>query len=119
MSAHQDHQDALTTAATPATPYPARSRTAHPLQQTRLPLHGRPTTAPPALLPVDRKINGKTHTTLLTAEQMDRYRPWFDNAKKIRSLTADLEALCLEIANATEELDITPNAAGSRFDRKA
>ena len=25
-----------------------------------------------------RKINGKTKTTLLTAEQMDRYRPWFD-----------------------------------------
>ena len=70
------------------------------------------------LLPVNRKINGKTHTTLLTAEQMDRYRPWFDNAKKIRSLTANLEALCLEIANATEELDMTPNAAGSRFNRK-
>ena len=25
-----------------------------------------------------RKIKGKTKTTLLTAEQMDRYRPWFD-----------------------------------------
>jgi hypothetical protein len=33
---------------------------------------------------------------------MDRYRPWFDNAKKIRTLTADLEALSLEIANTTE-----------------
>jgi len=38
----------------------------------------------------------------LNTDQMDRYRPWFDNAKKIRSLTADLEALTLEIANTTE-----------------
>lgn len=50
-----------------------------------------------------RKIDGKTHTTLLTAEQLDRYRPWFDNAKKIRTLTAELEALSLEIANTTED----------------
>ena len=49
-----------------------------------------------------RKINGKTRTTLLTAAQMNRYRPWFDNAKKIRSLTADLEALSLQIAKTIE-----------------
>lgn len=49
-----------------------------------------------------RKIEGRTRTTLLTAEQMDRYRPWFDNATKLRALTADLEALSLEIANTTE-----------------
>jgi hypothetical protein len=49
-----------------------------------------------------RKIDGKTKTTLLTAEQMDRYRPWFDNAKTIRTLTANLEALSLDIANTTE-----------------
>ena len=49
-----------------------------------------------------RKINGKTKTTLLTAEQMDRYKPWFDNAKTIRTLTTDLETLSLEIANTTE-----------------
>jgi hypothetical protein len=49
-----------------------------------------------------RKIDGKTRTTLLTAEQMDRYRPWFNNAKTIRTLTAELEALSLGIANTTE-----------------
>lgn len=49
-----------------------------------------------------RKIDGKTRTTLLTAEQMERYRSWFDNARTIRTLTADLEALSLEIANTTE-----------------
>ena len=49
-----------------------------------------------------RKIDGKTKTTLLTADQLDRYQTWFDNAKTIRTLTADLEALSLDIANTTE-----------------
>jgi hypothetical protein len=49
-----------------------------------------------------REINGQARSSLLTAGQVDRYRPWFDNAETIRTLTADLEALSLEIANATE-----------------
>ncbi len=49
-----------------------------------------------------RKIDGRTRTTLLTAEQLDRYRPWFDNARSIRALTAELEALSLDIANTNE-----------------
>lgn len=49
-----------------------------------------------------RKIDGKTKTTLLTAEQMERYRDWFDNAKRIRALTTQLETLSLDIANSTE-----------------
>lgn len=50
-----------------------------------------------------RKIDGKTKTTLLTVEQVERYRPWFDNAKTIRALTAELEALSLDIASTTED----------------
>jgi hypothetical protein len=49
-----------------------------------------------------RKINGKTVTRLLSVEQMERYRDWFDNAKRIRELANDLEALSLEIADSTE-----------------
>ena len=49
-----------------------------------------------------RKINGKTKTVLLTPEQVERYKPWFDNAQQIRALTAQLEALSLNIANTTE-----------------
>ena len=49
-----------------------------------------------------RKINGKTVTRRLTEEQMERYRAWFDNAKRIRELTAELEALSLDIANSAE-----------------
>ncbi len=49
-----------------------------------------------------RKIDGKTRTTRLTADQVERYREWFNNAKNLRTLTAELEALSLEIANTTE-----------------
>jgi hypothetical protein len=41
-------------------------------------------------------------TRLLSAEQMERYRDWFDNAKRIRALANDLEDLSLEIADSTE-----------------
>ena len=50
-----------------------------------------------------RKIDGKTRTVRLTTEQADRYQHWFDNAKTIRTLTAELEALTNEIATTTED----------------
>jgi hypothetical protein len=49
-----------------------------------------------------RKINGKTVTRLLTEEQMERYRSWFGNARRIRELAAELEALSLDIASSAE-----------------
>jgi len=50
-----------------------------------------------------RKVNGKTVTRLLSAAQMERYRDWFANARRIRDLTGELEALSLEIAASTED----------------
>jgi hypothetical protein len=49
-----------------------------------------------------RKINGKTVTRNLTPTQVERYRPWFDNAKRLRQLTAELEALSTIIAAEAE-----------------
>jgi len=49
-----------------------------------------------------RKVGGKTVTRLLTEEQMERYGAWFDNAKRIRTLAGELEALSLDIANSAE-----------------
>lgn len=47
-----------------------------------------------------RKIDGKTVTRLLTEEQWADYKPWFENAKRLKELTAELEALSLrEIDN--------------------
>ncbi len=44
-----------------------------------------------------RKINQKTVTRHLSDEQWQRYQEWFDNAKRLRQLLADLEALSMEI----------------------
>lgn len=50
-----------------------------------------------------RKVNGKTATRLLTPAQMARYASWFENAKRIRTLTSELEALSLDIAESAED----------------
>jgi hypothetical protein len=49
-----------------------------------------------------RTVDGKTVTRLLNPEQAQRYRDWFDNAKKARQLLAELERLSLSIAATTE-----------------
>jgi hypothetical protein len=49
-----------------------------------------------------RKVAGKTVTRRLTPEQADRYRPWFDDNRKLRQLIAELEALSLTTAEEAE-----------------
>ncbi|MCA1679985.1 MAG: hypothetical protein LC777_14100 [Actinobacteria bacterium] len=49
-----------------------------------------------------RKIGGKTVTQTLSAEQAQRYGPWFENARRLRALAAELEALSLAIAERAE-----------------
>jgi hypothetical protein len=43
-----------------------------------------------------RKIDGKTITRRLTAEQLAAWQPLFDNARKMRSLLAELQELTLQ-----------------------
>jgi hypothetical protein len=43
-----------------------------------------------------RKVNTKTTTRYLSDEQMADYRAFFENAKALRDLVAELEALSLE-----------------------
>lgn len=45
-----------------------------------------------------RKIAGKTNTRTLTAQQAERYAPWFENARKLRALITELETLSLQAA---------------------
>jgi hypothetical protein len=52
-----------------------------------------------------RKRDGKTITVNLTRDQADRYQPWFDNARHIRSLVGDIERLSLSIASRDENWD--------------
>ncbi|MBA3278228.1 MAG: hypothetical protein H0U22_05815 [Geodermatophilaceae bacterium] len=38
-----------------------------------------------------RTVDGKTVTKLLTEDQLTRYQPWFDNARRLKELTAMLQ----------------------------
>ncbi len=49
-----------------------------------------------------RKVSGKTVTRRLTAEQAERYRPWFENNRRLRALISELEALSLQAAEQAE-----------------
>lgn len=49
-----------------------------------------------------RRVEGKTVTRLLSADQLERYAPWFDNARRLRQLVAELEALSLRAAEHAE-----------------
>ena len=49
-----------------------------------------------------RKIAGKTVTRRLSPEQAERYRPWFENNRRLRELIIELEALSLQTAEHAE-----------------
>lgn len=45
-----------------------------------------------------RKLNAKTVTRRLNPDQLAAYRPWFDEARRLRALLTELEALSLQVA---------------------
>jgi hypothetical protein len=49
-----------------------------------------------------RKVSGKTVTRRLSPEQLERYRPWFENNRRLRRLITELEALSLQAAEQAE-----------------
>jgi hypothetical protein len=49
-----------------------------------------------------RKVQGKTVTRRLNDDQLERYQPWFDNARRLRQLVAELESLSVRVAEKTE-----------------
>jgi hypothetical protein len=68
---------------------------------------------PPALhgpyIQWTRTVNGKTVTRTLTKAQYETYASWFANARRLRTLAAELEALSLrEMARAEGWAKITP-----------
>lgn len=50
-----------------------------------------------------RKVDGKTVTKLLSPDQRDCYQTWFDNARQLRELTAELETLSLHTIHDAED----------------
>jgi len=51
-----------------------------------------------------RKVGAKTITRTLSADQAERYRPWFDNARRLRELVNELEALSVQAIEHAEGL---------------
>jgi hypothetical protein len=49
-----------------------------------------------------RKVAGKTLTRVLSPDQLERYQAGFDNARRLRQLIAQLEALALQAVDHTE-----------------
>jgi len=49
-----------------------------------------------------RKVGPKTVTRNLSPAQLERYRLWFDNNRRLRQLVSELEALAIEVANRAE-----------------
>ena len=64
-----------------------------------------------------RKVAGKTITRLVPDDQLDDYRQWLDNHRRLRALVAELEALTLAIANAGQRAKPRP-AAPARHTRQ-
>jgi len=57
-----------------------------------------------------RSVGGKTVTRYLSAEQLERYQEWFDNARRLKDIVAKLEIAsvkALEAAAKTERRSST------------
>jgi Family of unknown function (DUF6788) len=61
-----------------------------------------------------RKAGGKTITRLVPDDQLDDYRHWLDNHRRLRALVAELEALTLAIADAGTRAKRRPAASPRR-----
>ena len=75
---------------------------------------------PPALhgpyLQWTRTVDGRTVTRYLSAEELDRYQPWFDNARYLRELVAKLEIASVHALEA-ERRQSRPTAPRPRRSR--
>ena len=74
---------------------------------------------PPALhgpyIQWTRTVNGKTVTRTLTPAQYQAYASWFANARRLRALAAELQALSLkEMARAEGWAKLTPGTPAPR-----
>jgi hypothetical protein len=49
-----------------------------------------------------RTIGGRTVAQLLSAQQVERYRPWIENNRRLHQLVRELEALAVQTAQHAE-----------------
>lgn len=69
---------------------------------------------PPALhgpyIQWTRTVHGKTVTEFLSQDQLARYHPWFDNARRLRELTAMLQIASVLAVEQHEGWSTPPKA---------
>ncbi len=49
-----------------------------------------------------RKVDNKTVSKMLSPDQVADYQAWFENRKRLRDLTHQLEELCIDLIGADE-----------------
>lgn len=52
-----------------------------------------------------RKISGKTITRRLSTEQLEHYKPWFENNRRLQTLISELQAIGIERLEAERHRD--------------
>ncbi len=55
-----------------------------------------------------RGPGGRTVTRYLSPEQVERYRPWFDNARRLREIVSELETMTLHLVEREEGWETAP-----------
>lgn len=69
---------------------------------------------PPALhgpyIQWTRTVDGKTVTRFLTEDQLARYQPWFDNARRLKELVAKLEIASVQTLESEHQREGTTQA---------
>ena len=64
-----------------------------------------------------RAVDGKTVTRYLSEEELARYQPWFDNARRLKEITAKLEIAslhALDIEQSTKAQSPIPAGGETR-----
>ena len=61
-----------------------------------------------------RTVNGKTVTEYLNPEQLARYQPWFDNARRLKELVTKLEILSIKALESENRAVRTPRHRSPR-----
>lgn len=50
-----------------------------------------------------RKVAGKTITRRLSPQQLERYKPWFENNRRLQTLISELQTLGIERLEAEQQ----------------
>lgn len=58
-----------------------------------------------------RKVDRKTVSQVLSPDQVEDYRPWFEGEKRLRALVAELEGLGLSVVEADPRTPRRPRRA--------